>query len=105
MKLIRISFYRKKFEPFHIPSFCSPESKNAVLSKDVQTEGVYTLLVKNNEVLLLLLAIHGLVANKILELYNLLNLLIDKLPFCLDQFFALFRRRVEEARVDLTAKT
>jgi hypothetical protein len=61
-------------------------------------------LIKNNEVFLLLFAVHSLVANKILELYDLLDLLVDELAFSLDQFFALFRRRVEEARIYLATK-
>jgi hypothetical protein len=46
-----------------------------------------------------------LVANKVLELYNFLDLLIDELPFSFDQLFTLLRRRIEEARVDLAAKS
>ena len=91
------------FSPFHVPSFCSPESENTVLGKDVQAEGVDALLVKNDKVLLLLFALRGLVADKVLELYYLLDLLIYELPFCLDQLFALFCGRIEEARVYLTA--
>jgi hypothetical protein len=92
-------------EPFHVSSFCPPESKNAVLGQDIQTEGVDAFLVQNNKVFLLLFAIHGLVANKVLELYNLLDLLVDELPFSFDQLFTLLGRRIEEARVDLTAKS
>ena len=92
------------FSPFHVPSFCSSESENPILRKDVQAEGIDTLLVKDNKIFLLVFAVHSLITNKVLELYYLLNLLIDELPFCLDQFFALFGGRVEETRIYLPAK-
>lgn len=44
----------REFSPFHVASFSSAKGEYAVLCKDIQTHGIDTLLVDNNEVLLLL---------------------------------------------------
>jgi aryl carrier-like protein len=58
-------------------------------------------LVDENESLRLLSGSNSLVTHGVLELDNLLQLGVDESSLRLDELFSLFRRRVEEARVDL----
>lgn len=85
-----------KLKTLHVPPLSSPEGENAILDKNIQAQGVNTLLVNNNEALV------GVgTADLLLELHDLLQLSIDELAFTLHQLIPLFGRRVVEARVDL----
>jgi hypothetical protein len=87
--------------PLHIPSLRSSKRKDAILDQDVQTHRVDTLLVDQDETLWLFARPDRLVTHGILELYDFLELGVDKSSLRLDELFTLLGRVVEEARVDL----
>jgi hypothetical protein len=87
--------------PLHIPSFRPSKGQNTVLGENIQTKRVDAFLIDDYEVFLLLLSINGLITNKVLEFDDLLDLCIRKSTLGLDEFFALFSRRIEEPRVYL----
>ena len=89
--------------PLHVSSLGTTQSKDTVLHQDVQTHRVDTLLIDKHEALGLLSRSNGLVADRVLQLDNLLQLRVDETPLRLDELLPLLCRRVEEARVDLTA--
>ena len=60
-------------------------------------------MIDDDESARLLLSVNGLVAYKTLELDDLLDLLVGEAALSLNELLTLFCRRVEEARVDLTA--
>jgi hypothetical protein len=95
----------RRLNPIDVPLHISPlrpsQRKDPILDQNIQTHRIDTLLVDQYESLWLLPTPNSLVTNGILELDNLLQLRIDKPSFGLDQFFSLFRRRIEETRVDL----
>lgn len=76
--------------PFHVPPLRSSEGKDAVLGKDVETERVNTLLVDDNKVLLLLLAVDCLVTDHVLELHDFGDFGIYELALRFHQLFSLF---------------
>jgi hypothetical protein len=64
-----------KLQSLHVASLCSAESKNVVLSKDIQRKRVNTLLVDDNETIVSVFAR----ANSVLEVNDLANLLVNVL--------------------------
>ena len=89
--------------PLHVSPLGATKREDPSFCEDVKGERVDTLLVDDDESFRLLLSINSLVTDKTLELDDLLDFLISETALRLDELFALFGRRVEEARVDLTA--
>lgn len=85
-----------QLETLHVPSLGSPEGHDSVLHEDVETQGIDTLLVDDNEALVRVSA-----ANLLLQLNDLLQLRVHEFTFALHQLVSLFRRRVVEPGVDL----
>ena len=77
-------YYAKVSLPFHVTSLCPAQSKDAILRKDVHAQGVDTLLVEDDKVLLLLRRVDGLVAHKVLEFHNFSAFCVRELSFRLD---------------------
>jgi hypothetical protein len=79
-----------KRAPFHITPLRAAQGENAILCKDVERQGINSLLIKDNKVLPLLFGVNGLIADQVLEFHNFLHPLVCKVSFRLDKFLALF---------------
>jgi hypothetical protein len=93
--------------PLHVPPLCSPQSQDPVLGQHVQTHRVDTLLVDQHESPLLgpirRLAVcpESLITDLVLQSDDLSKSVIDEFSLGFNELFSLFRRGVEETRVDL----
>ena len=92
-----------ELKTLHVPPLRTSQGQDPVFRKDVQTQGVNTLLVDDHKILLFLRAVDSLVANKIFQLDDFLAFGISEFPFRLDELFPLFRGGVEETGVDFSA--
>jgi hypothetical protein len=79
-----------KRAPFHITPLRTAQGENAILCKNVERQGIDSLLVNNNKVLPLLFGVNGLIADQVLEFHDFLHPLVRKLSFRLDKFLTLF---------------
>ena len=84
--------------PLHVATLSTTQGDNAVFAQNVQRQWVDTLLVNDNETLLVA------IANFLFELDNLADLFVGELAFGLDHLLSLVSAVVEEARVDLTTR-
>jgi hypothetical protein len=79
-----------KRAPFHITPLRTAQGEDAILCKNVERQGINSLLVKNNKIPRLLFGVNGLIADQVLEFHNFLHPLVCKLSFRLDKFLTLF---------------
>ena len=86
-----------KRAPLHVAPLCTAQGENAILCKDVEGQGINSLLVNHDKALPLLLGVNRLIADQILELHDFLHPLVRKFAFRLDQFLTLLCRRIEES--------
>jgi len=75
-----------------------------VLDEHIEGHRVDSLLVDEDERPRLLLGVDVLIADKVLELDDLLELGVDEPTFRLDELLSLLSVRVEEGGVDLAVK-
>ena len=82
--------------PLHIPPLRPPQRQNTILHKNIQAKWIYSLLVDDNKGLLLPFGVDRLIADKVFEFDDLLQLGVDELALRLDELFPLLGRRIEE---------
>ena len=73
-----------ELQSLHVSSLCATESENAVLDQDIQTQGVDSLLVDDDEALGSICT-----ANLLLQLDNLAQLLVNESTLTLNQLLSL----------------
>jgi hypothetical protein len=88
-----------KHAPLHVAPLCTAQGENAIFCKDVEGQGINSLLINHNKTLPFFSRVYCLVTDQILELYNFLHPLVCEFTYRLDEFLTLLRRRVEESRI------